>query len=390
MKIHLISFYALCCGAMLWSGAMPAAHAEGSQSYSSFGVNRVVRSKDGHQDVSGTASASFSQPINSQGEVDANINPFDNKATAYLGGTAQSVTTTPTTRLQYRRLTTDPWTDIPSNQAIEVDGGLQFETPVRNGAPLGWAAFIVYNRNQVSPSVWRVGADGVEHSLPWRGGSYSENGLEMTGGISSAMSFHIGNTAGDQGMRVDIGAMNGSFYFGQGYDSNVLGNVDRTSLEANATHPIAPWQPYAINNTNQANANVKRVSGMTRSTMPARHSELDGSQVVVTWSGCSVDGHTWTKELTNQNATGYDAPGANAPNDTHLDRRINRNRTALSSYIVAFPSLDDVQARAPLTNEQVAAGTPVYAPQRYASETVGINLRMAAQPTGQALEWAAP
>jgi len=47
-------------------------------------------------------------------------------------------------------------------------------------------------------------------------------------------------------------------------------------------------------------------------------------------------------------------------------------------------------SRAPLTDAQVDAGATVYRPDRYADETVNINLRMAAQPTGNAMEWAAP
>lgn len=383
MKIQTLSFYALLGSAIIGGVAAPKAQAEGSQTWASFGVNRVVRSENGHTDVSGTANVSFSQPINSQGLLDTYVNPYNNKPTAYLGGTSRSSNAP----LQYHVLNSTAWTNIPQGRAMESDGGLQLETPTRNTeALLGWSAFIVYDRRQVNPRVWSMGADGIMQSLPWRGGSYGENGLEMSGSVNSPMSYHIGHAVGAQGLRLDVGVMGGGFFFNEGYDPNIPTHLDRAVLTATKDHPIAPWIPYPINNTNQAIANVKRVSGMTRANLPqAFHSELDGSEVTVTWSGCSVDGNPWTAGLTNQNATGYDAPGANAAGDAHLDRRVNGQRTALSRYILAFPGLDDAQARA-----QVTAGTPVYAPQRYANETVSINLRMAAQPQGQALEWAAP
>ena len=362
-------------GALLSCGI---AHAEGNQNFTgAFGVNRVVRSDANATTprlaTSGTVALSFVQPVNVAGKFDVEVNPFNNKATAYLGASAA---------------------DSSSGALQQFDAGLQFETGVfGNNAP-GWSAFFSSNNVFRNPVIDQGAKDPIPWTLPSTSPQWTTNKdsysryVNATGSIGTDMTFKIIPDGPCSVYIKAIGIGDSTFI----YNTAPVGDPLNRSIKTNSHHLIAPWYDptYAgikYNNANQNKATLKRVSGMTRSK---RKAELDGSQMSAVWSNCTLNGGAWVESKAgggvishvDQTVTGYDSP--DGMGTTAYDRRIGSGAgktTAESRTITQFvvTGLTNDQARSSVNGASV--------PARYAGETVNMNMGTATALEGDQLEW---
>jgi hypothetical protein len=290
--------------------------------------------------------------VNRAGRFDFETNPFNNKATAYLGGESRNL----------------------ANATQQFDAGLQFETGVFGNFTRGWTGLFSRGNVFVTAHVWNGTAD-----VAWRPPATAPGWSIVTdptsgkfthaaGSISTGMAFTMAPGGASTVVLSAIGRGNNTFFW------NPNGNNDATDLRtiATAAHPVAPWGSNAYNHANQAAATVKRVSGMTRS--PNWLDELDGSGMSAVWSECEVNGGSWIG-LVDQSVTGYDSE---ANNELAWDRRVAGVRTRASRTTTEFSG-------AGLTNGAARSG--VDQPARYDGETVTMNLGTAATLGGEAVEW---
>ncbi len=350
--------------------AVSGARAEGDKRRvwsGNHGVNRVIRTtSNGHSAVSGHANISFSLPLDINPTIgdgttrygfNKTINPNDDKPSPYLGGVVVGNPTALIDPPDIGGVVTPPRPMLASQQ---VDAGIQFETGAFGPYPKGWAvAFSIQDSYLAvtswdghAPFDWRASGSGVVGPTAGR--------LITTGSYDGNMAF---SAVPATGISLTVGG------FGQIFWKQRLQPSD-TGIDADATHPVGPYQAdLRLLNRNQACANVKRAVAMTRR---GATSELDGSSLSCTWSGCMVDGHSWSGGIVDQAMTGYDAPG-NRQVDS-MDRRLNHKSVSiggqpLSKTIVEFPGPDNLRLREDIVN-----------PGRYSGETVNINLGTVALP----------
>ncbi len=240
---HFSQFMLLPLGSVLL--ACGIAHAEGNQNFEgAHGVNRVIRS-DADADhprltTAGHVELSMVQPVNRAGEFDAEVNPFNNKATAYLGGASRV---------------------LVGNGLQEFDGGLQFESGVFGNYTRGWTAFISRGNRFVTAHVFRDDTDdNIDNpvDVAWRGGSFSANKdasgkyVAATGSIGSDITFTIVPGGTTNTMVSAIGVDNNTFI----WSPNGNNNANDDATKARKQNPIAPWarsslQPCQPNVSNQ-------------------------------------------------------------------------------------------------------------------------------------------
>jgi hypothetical protein len=386
------------------SGALATsvAHAEGSTREAgdgvnfgtgNHGVNRVIRTWDhstnaastGYTGVKGNVTLSFSMPKNQSGNYevpvdtgtrDTNVMPILTKPSAYLGGQF-----TPSLPVIIDGVATQS----------QVDAGLALEpltyqlkpaelpTSTRPSAPPGWSIFFYISnvhttdefgadfrgnangRIEISPRVW-----DPDHSTGWQGMPY-RGGLAP---ISGTMNF----SATENGAATFTFSPLGTIVAALPRDRILDDNLNRWYVNG-TTHNVAPWadgtRPALVvfDPADYANANVKRVTAMTRVD---ETSELDGSQATAVWSGCQVRPNggvfgAWGAADVDQGRTGFDAPRLG---DMAYDKRYNGKVVPGVSHPIVesnFAPLDTSDAR-------------------YAGETVTINLGMIARPAGSAVK----
>ena len=167
--------------------------------------------------------------------------------------------------------------------------------------------------------------------------------------------------------------------------------------DSNVGHRLAPWADAAhpasvvINTARYADSNVKRVVAMIRSA--GGNSQLDGSTLTATWSGCQIHPYNaaanaanggyvnWTANNVNQGRTGYDAPRTG---DVSFDKRYAGKATSVSKPIVEFlaPDANGVIVAQPAMRLR----DPLVDNGRYTSETVRFNLGTLLRPVGDAVK----
>jgi hypothetical protein len=392
------------------------------------GVNRVVRTKGdpvnrvtGFTGVKGTVNISFVMPTQFDSEANAqvvtkDVNPCDNKPSAYLGGTTADVTA----------------------GTREVDAGLQFEpeTWVTKPDPQpGWAAFI--STNNLFSNV-RVYDPSRSDGVPWRvpSGIVERNGKKWAAGsgqISTTMEYTVA-LSGDPGNAGSAklklanahpgSGTSGTFYWNP-KDPPSPFNDDLIGRTPSPQNPVAPWRGLVVFKTANLNySSVKRVVAMTRRRLDDLLNDdgsvkqkgsgqksnflLDGSELTCAFTVGQVRPaggtfRTWGSSDIQQSATGYDAPGdavSAAAADPAWDqlwpykpeRSVEESsppfngwrgrKTSDSRTVVEFTGTNNVNARKGPAN----AGTT----GRYANETVRINLRTSTRPMGDVIEWAVP
>jgi len=373
------------CGALLVSFAQIAL-AEGSLALgNAHGINRrVATSRGGQTQASGNVDLSVFQPINNSGDFDVQVNPFNDKATAYFGGSAI----------------------LRDGTAREVEGGLQFETGVRGaGWTPGWHGFIARadggHNVYINPLVV-VGGTPVEWvslSFAPKQDSQSHRYIGCTGQITTFMDFSI-IPGGSYSLKLDcIGsaAANHTFYWID--PARVLANdqkrIPGMDPVTHIYHPIAPWSNESYNSPNQNSSQVgalkslmKRVSGLTRSTVANDDQALDGAWTQSVWTGCTVDGGSWAPEVDNSNAvtaTGFNGPAATvrggAINTSGWDGRLGSQTTIQSHPLVDFSFTGITN-----TNHVQAQEQPIN-DVRYDDEKVIVNARTATHLSGSGVEW---
>lgn len=434
-SITSIALCSLCAGA---ATTLPA-RAEGSIDFAgAWGVNRVVRTRQGYTSVSGRMVLEYWLPTersNGQQAVTQRVNRYANVPSCYFGGRGRF--------------------DLDNSLWAEVDAGLQFETQVwRTNFDRGWAAFISNDRHTaihnarvgadttridsayVNPKVWIPIFDTQGNEIGgkwdiWRAGGRWDGAADRSGApgwtgasgdITSDMEYGI---TGNGGAGLMLGAFNrgtNTFYW------NRASRFERENLTATdaATHRVSPWLDETIFDTALNNqADMKRVVAMTRANRVGANgvspagatpadSQLDGAWLVCDFSAGQVtphngDPHVWGANANDvlhrdpaddRRGTGYDAPADNAANFAAWDARwpwhnppvASDRRSTASRTIVEFlpPGSRNTNGnfnararRGPENNAAAADGN------RYASETVRINLRTGTRPIGATLRSAA-
>ena len=276
------------CGALLAVSATNVL-AEGSLALeSAHGINRRVATGHGGQlSTAGTVTISTFLPVNTSGGWDTQVNRYNNKATAYLGGAAI---------LNDRAAT-----------QCQFDAGLQFETGTFGGyTSLGWFAFIARESGgggseSVNPYIWNAAKQAPEQWCQSPNAAMkdkqSDKYIGSTQTIGTDITFTIlrGRYVQCKMGIVGDATTNHTFIW-----SSPIAGVADYRREASALHPIAPWRSGAYINADQTagvGSLVKRVSGLTRSAAidNSDQVELDGSWTSSVWSGCTVDGLPWTE-----------------------------------------------------------------------------------------------
>lgn len=389
------------------------ARAEGSRDFGggAHGLNRVIRTENNYTGVRAQVSIGFYMPrneagqyqvVNAQGQpvitngtgtLDQDVMPFPlqgSKPSVYLGGTFPPVNA------------------IGGGAQTEVDVGLQYEPVTLNNTAPGWSVFFY-----VDPVNIRDGINTVRHRI--------EVNLRVYDGNAPVPNLGVpwrSNTNPVVGTMTLDARASGSAAFTFSPVGTIYANFPRAWLTAGeqarwdvnaTTHPVAPWadatQPGLVvfDPDGYANANVKRVTAMTRPN-PFTN-ELDGSRIEAQWTNCQVRPHSaalraWAAGDVNQNRTGYDAPETG---NLAFDRRYNGrpspeiigpivlpNGTAgqgpvlvpesLSRTIVQFSS--DVATDNSMRSQVISQANN----GRYANENVTLNMGMIARPVGQAVQ----
>lgn len=369
----------------------PNAHAEGGNISipGVHGVVRIVRTTrgQGYKQTSGSITASFFHPVNAQGVVDKVVDPLRDVPQFYLGGT-------PT---------------LTNGSSIEVEGGLSVELGSWASPITGWSAFIAkanaglnaVGNLTVNPKI-SSGASNTS-STYWRGGTYQVSPRDtitgaysgVSGSITSTLTFNVytpsdkpdgsfamtasgvGDPKGSQTFFYNVNATQSPI---NASDPRIKAGIDQNT---GVVHYVAPWAADVETSDDQTQCRVKHEIAQTRGTDQAialGDFALDGSWVSSAWSGCTVNGVTWTAGMTDQTATGFNAPANQG--DVVYDKLYSSAKTPGSHTIVEFP-INNVSLRAGSQSANDNPGDP----NRYASETCVVNLGTATRPLGDAVSW---
>lgn len=418
----------------LASGTLPS-RAEGFINFNgAYGVNRVIRTNPGYVAAAGTAAIYFSLPaeiIEDSLKVTPRVNPYNNKPSAYLGGTGVFV----------------------GGGTAECDVGIQYETGTYGGYRVGWAAFVSNSNAAAMPATDGRPTSGLQFSKysavkvwneqhevweEWRAaephGPYNSQGYDFGARFETYMRYDMMVGGADDGtVRLTLSAFGrdsipnpndlpNTLFWNQSWNRTQDKYEFSNPTPGNALvdgHRISPWIGERIFNTSRrAEATAKRVVAMTRATqantdypeMRQGNFELDGSQMLCTFTNSQVAPvgsalRTWMEADVLQRAqqaengvisevgandaanygTGYDAPG-HGPNGTVLHSAWDRLSSAglvtnNSRTIVEFSRREPFDP-----NYNVASRAGVYDTGRYQNETVGINLKTATRAIGDPLE----
>lgn len=427
---------------LMLSFAFPqSARGEGSIDFNgAWGVNRVIRTKQGYTEVAGRAYIDYWFPTETDGNQEAitqRTNPYDDTPSAYFGG---------------RGVFNDS-----SGDSVEVDGGIQLETQVWRGAQdtrniRGWGAFISNSQHArihaaavgadptrtddryTNPRVWTPLLDASGNVIGgdwnfWRNPSWA-GGVNWTGATGYTTVNMTYGITGSGGAKLTISEFarasnpeDNTFYWNRAsrFEQNRLTAADAI----NGGHLVSPWISEHIFNTAQnGSADVKRVVAMTRANADAQgnppsngstpaNAELDGSWMVCdfslgqvrpynvssfkTWEASDVLQREADGTSGRERGTGYDAPGDfTSPgyiNPAAWDRRWPWNlqpgagdrATTASRTIVEFLPVGNRETDTNFNFSMRSTTQSSNNDSRYANETVRINLRTATRPVGQAL-----
>ncbi len=363
------------------------------QAGGNHGVNRVIRTRSGYTAVQGTVTLSFLMPKNENagnhsyeqvsaagnvvgdGVLDTELEPLTavttgqapqgNKPSVYLGGSF-----------------------IPAVPGLTtaVDAGLQYEPLTINNVVPGWSIFInVANTRLTDNSGTVVSAFTTNPKVPAGAARYGRAWRDQ-GGNNNEIAGTIAFEARSSGSASFSWSSLGTIYANLPPTQLSLPDQDRWRFING--HTVAPWgnadqAPPVLFNTNAyAQANVKRVTALTRDAPYT--SNLDGTMVTAQWSGCQVRPNggalgNWQETDVDQNRTGYDAP---REGDLAFDRRYKGKRTSFSVPIVSFAPIGEEPNV--ITNNTLRA--QMGDGSRYTDETITINLATLARPIGEPLK----
>ncbi len=400
MNIRLFFRSAFAGGVLL--GVISSAHAEGGNISipGVHGVVRIVRTTrgQGYRATSGTINMSFFHPVNVQGAVDKIVDPLYDKPQVYLGATPV----------------------LAAGGTTEVEGGLSAELGSWGTPSTGWGAFMARanggNSGNLTANPRIYSGDPTNPDAIWRGGTYqpgqdSTSGAYtgVSGSITSNLTFNVyvpsdfavtATSRGSYAMTISgLGDPRGNqtFFYNVNATQFPINTKDPAITTYNqstgAIHYVAPWA--AENNTvetsnDQTQCRVKHEVAQTRGTSQASLGDfaLDGSWVQATWSGCQVNGTDWVAAMTDQAATGFNAPANQG--DLIYDKLYKGTKTPASNFIVQFGTSTFPIGSAgslALRNGSQSAGDPVGDPDRYKAETCIINLATATRPVGESVSW---
>ncbi len=378
-------FFPICLLAMV-AAAPSIAHAEGGNISISgvHGVIRIVRTTtgQGYKSTAGTMTMSFFHPVNVQGAVDKTVDPLYDKPQVYLGATPV----------------------LAVGGTTEVEGGLSAELGSWGTSVTGWGGFMAKANGgagggnmTVNPKIWS--GDPTNPNAVWRSGTYQTSGdttsgaySGVSGSITSTLTFNVytpgDGKGGSYAMTISgLGDAKGNQTFFFNTNDPIRDSYAKAGPDSqNVMHYVAPWggPMGAVETSNdQTQCRVKHEIAQTRGTSQAialGDSALDGSWVSSAWSFCTVNGATWTAGMTDQTATGFNAPANQG--DVVYDKLYSSAKTPGSHTIVEFPS-NNVSLRAGSQSANDNPGDP----NRYASETCVVNLGTAARPLGDAVSW---
>lgn len=406
-------------------------YAEGGKNFGAeaHGVNRVIRLDSGYVRINGTVSINYTIPsAHLMPDVPASpeqlvsetpkfirhvTNPFDNKPSAYFGGSL---------KLGEFTYETDAGLQLETNNyAFNPSENVEYPGVEGGGERLGratggWAAFISSNNGFTNPQVWN---DSLNRSVPWRPAQGivkadvdplhvgDENMVAGSSSISRTLQCWVtlpGDSAGARGVGLNVGGL-GSFYW----------NNNPDILKATAEHQLAPWTAKPVFPDNHYDdIKLKAVAAMTRrrasQTGAKTNYQLDGSEMTVKFTGLQVKTSTssWGSipfNKVSQGETGFDAPKNGAVGNSAWDSRwvydgssagnaMDGKRTIVE-FVLSNPNLSNediatynILARSSNTNYDSLAIKPELKSalkSRYNSETIRINLHTIARPVGSAV-----